>query len=331
MAGVTLAMLAIPVVLAAVLDGKRTRAKKAGDVSTPPPPDSTQPTKGGSLIASLPAESTGRLDDPREQMIATAVRAGLNDPLIFSEVVSVGEVGTPQEGYAIRVPVMNDSLMIEGVRVDGSYLTGQKVADLLTRNPEAPVTMLTPWMAGLAYEQADVKLAPTTSGELTEKGVTTKTSQMIEASELVDRKLAAAMKQKGLTGPVLVANGLKDWVLTIRHTEPGVHPESKVPRSQAAANHGFYTKAWRPIQNVGLAHHLTHVDYSQALRYMGGDSIVVLPDKSELVFPTAEALTDPLLGPLLTGRQGRIIGKQVGEGVLPYSRHPALGPPGGLV
>ena len=325
MAALTLAILAVPLVFAAIADGRRSRRAKRSPVTEPP--TASIPPQGGLIISNLPPEYTSRPDDPREQMILSAVRAGLSDPPVFVEVMSFGEAGTPQEGITLRIPVMHDALTIEGVRVTTSYPTAQRIADVLSIDPAAPVTMLTPWVAGLIYDQAFVQLTPTTSQELSDKNVTSDTSQMIEASAVVDAKIAKAKEAKGLTGRlVMIANPSKDWVVTLRNTEPGVHPETGVRRTQAAANHGLYEKPWRPIQNVGLAHNMMHVDYSQGLRYMGSHVTVVMPDQSELQFPTAEALQDPVLGPLLTGTKGKLLGKQVGEGALPYARHPFLEP-----
>jgi hypothetical protein len=259
-------------------------------------------------------------------MIIAATNAGLYDPISWQAVISEAEPGSEIEGYSLIIPVMGDSLKFEGVRIIGNYNTGQYVADALSAREGFvhPIPMLTPYVAGLISEQAAVKLSPTTSGELSNHEVTALKSQFVESSARVDAKLAKALARLGVTGPVLVDNGVKNWVVTRRFLESGRHPKTNVLYADAAANHGLYTAPWTPIQNVGLAHNRGHLDYSQGLRYMGGDSILVTPDAQHVPIATADAMTDPQLGPLVNGVLGKLRGKQVGEGTLPYWRHPKV-------
>ena len=269
----------------------------------------TPPAAVGPIIASFPDDMSPQLGNG-QRMLIDAVLAGRHDPLDFGVVSSIGDEGTPMAGYRLAVPVMRDALKIEGVRPIGTHLTAQEIAD---RHP-AGLLLLTPYVAGLISAQADAKLAPTILSP-----VTSTKAQMIQASAAVDRKLAAA----GVEAPAMVSNPSKDWVLTIRHTEPGVHPVSKVPRSEAAANHGLYRAPFDPIQNVGLAHNLEHTDYSQMLRFMGRTGILEHPS-GEQTFPDLVQLLTSGFAPLLTGTKGKLRGRQAGEGVLPYSRHPAI-------
>lgn len=318
-------MLAIPVLLGAAAAARESKEKPKPPIPVPPtgkvPPTvpTTPPLPAppeGSIIAALPEGWSVS----REGMILDAVRAGLHEPPDWTLVWSHGEEGTDLEGWRLGVPVMNDALKIEGVRPIGSFNTGQAIADHLG------LQVATPWMAALTYEQAPAQLTPTLLDP-----VTASKSGMIKASKLVDEKLAKVIAEKGLDPKPLVGNVSKWWVLTTRNLEPGVHPVSKVPRSEAGANHGLFTAPWQPIQNVGLFHNRDHADNTQGFRFMGPESILVSPDEREQITRTAMILTMDDFAPLLTGRKGRIRGKQVGEGALPWTRHPAILPPGLIV
>lgn len=319
-------------------------ARKAKAMTTPPPPQGAPPrppgagpgptipagVKPGPIIASFP-ESDWRA---RNDMVLNAVIAGRQDPIAWRIVTSVGE--GPLAGYELDVPVMSDALKIEGVRLSTSYNYAQWIADVLGPQlaNEGPLIMVTPWLDAIIFEQSDAPLRYTTSQELSNKGVTSLTSQMVEVSKKVDSKLAAFAADTLLPSNPIVGNPGKNWVITKRFTEPGVHPESLVPHSQAAANQGFYPQgdAWNPIQYRGLAHGLDHVDYSQVLRFMAPTSYLREPgverDQVGIPVSTSAILQDENLGPLLSGPLGVTRGKYVGEGHLAYDRHPAVPPRG---
>lgn len=264
---------------------------------TPTEPD-------GGILKSLPEEWS----QARERQILGYILQGLEDPISFAEVVSKGQPGTPREGYELRIPVMDDAMKFEGVRIEGTFETGQRVADWLG------LTLMTPYVAGLISEQADAPIAPTTLSP-----TTAKKSQMVEASREVDARLDAFPNAR------LKRNTGKYWVLTIRYTEAAPHPASGVAKLDAGANHGLFTKAWEPIQNVGTFHRYDdHTDYSQMLRYIGETATLIRPDGTSERVPTKTLVTDAFLAPLVTGEKGRLRGKQVGEGALPYDRHPSI-------
>lgn len=288
--------------------------------STPPPdpepvqPKSFVPVSNPGVIASLDEEWSPH----REQQILEAVREGLHDRIDFTYVVSMGRTGTPLEGYVAYIPVMRDSLKFEGVRTEGSYRTAQAIADLFG------FQLMTPYVAGLVSAQADARLTPTIFSTATaaERSKMATKGRMIEASRAVDQKLAAAGFSPD--SAKLVLNPGKDWVISIRNAEAGSHPVSGVPRSQAAVNHGLYKSAYNPIQKRGTFHTIDDTDYSQGLRFLGPKTWIFRPDGSRQELPTRPLVMNRTLAPLLTGERNRIYGHQVGEGVLPYDRHPAI-------
>ena len=81
-----------------------------------------------------------------------------------------------------------------------------------------------------------------------------------------------------------------------------------------------------PIQNVGTAHNRKHTDSTQANRYMGPESILTGPDGIEQLIPTSSVLMDENLAPLISGARGKLRGKQIGEGALPFDAHPDIAP-----
>jgi len=316
-------LLAIPIAIAALMTEREKNAKPKpapppppGGAPPPPPPPDTEPAANAAIIDALP-EQAGKT---REQMILSAVKAEQYDPIGWTFVTSIGKPGTPLQGYTLQVPVMKDALKIAGVRVVMTYPTLQYIADQLG------LLMMTPYIDALTYEQADVR--PTYTAP--QPNTATKTG-MLHTSGLVDDKIAAEAKRLGITEKEPFAGNVgKNWVLTRKFWLPGVHPETKVPQSQAAANHGLYRKPWDPVQNVGVAHNLDHVDQTQNGRLMGAQSILTTPEHEQQYRPTAELLTDADLAPLLTGELGVLRGRQAGEGALPAARHPAI-PPLGVV
>ena len=325
----TILLLGIPLAIAGALASSKARAAagtgnggggngtgNAGHVppgsqgfNWPPPAPASVP--GGSWLASLDEAYT----PARETKILDAVAGGLAEWSWYN-IESPGE--GPYAGWSLQIPVMADALKVEGVRVTGNYQTGQALAD---RNGWL---LFTPYVAGLVWKNADAKLTPTTSQELTNKGVTATTSQMIDASSVVDRKLSVIKTPRDVQGyDTLVGNPGKNWVLTRQYADGGTH-KNGTPHIDAGANHGLFTSDWKPIQNVGMAHALGHVDYSQTLRFIGPQSMLVAPDGTGVPKSNAEILMDPELAHMLTGRKNKIYGHQAGEGALSYNRHPRL-------
>jgi len=322
------------VVAMTLLGQKKAKAMTPAPKPTPGPGPTVPATlRLGPIVSAFPETD----HEARNRMVLDAVRAGREDPIAWAMVTSLGT--GPLAGYELDVPVMADALKIEGIRISTSYETAQWIADALSaRSPaDGALVMLTPWLDAIVFENADAPLAYTTSQELSNKAVTPRTSQMVEVSQKVDRKLEA-LRALGTLPPVpLVANVGKNWVLTRRFLEPGVHPETNVPHAQAAANQGFYPpkNAYNPIQYRGVAHNLKHVDYSQVLRFLGPVSYLREPgverDQPGIPIQTSQLLQDENLGPLLSGQAGLQRGKMVGEGFLPFDRHPAVPELGKLV
>lgn len=299
------------------------------------PPPEPRPLPPGRWIDQLAEEYS--LD--RERQIYDAIAAGYHNPIVWYAVQSPG--AGKYAGWTLEIPVMADALMIDGVRVTPSFPTTQAIADKLgARLAGKSLLMMTPYVAGLVWQQADARLSPTTSNQLdplaeprrpensswNRKGqVTATTSQMVAASRAVDAKLHPVKLPRDEQGlSTLVANAGKDWVITAKYAEPGKHPDSGVPHKESGANHGLYTADWSPIQNVGVFHELGHTDYSQTARYFGPTSILRAPDGTSTAVDNASAIQDPELAPFLTGVKGRAYVRQAGEGALPYARHPLL-------
>lgn len=269
-----------------------------------PAPTPSEPAPSGSFLAAMDEEWSQH----REEQVRSAMLAGLFDPMRYEFVISEGAPGTPREGYRLEIPVMRDAFSIEGVRIEGTYETAQRLADWLH------LTMMTPYVAGLISAQSDAPIQPVTLTPAT----ATK-AQMIQASRMVDERLRA------FPGWRLMRNAGKDWVLTARLLEAEPHPSSHVAKLDSGPNHGLFVAAWEPIQNVGTFHGWrNHTDYTEVLRFTGPEGTLVHPDGTREYVATKPAVMDSFLAPFLTGEEGRIYGKQVGEGVLPFDRHPSI-------
>lgn len=328
----TLLAIGIPLALAAVSRSKDEKAAVNNGKGPATPPTKPASFVPGNIVASFPESDYAT----RDKMILSAVIAGKEDPIVYAIVTMLGD--GPLAGWELDVPVMADGLKIEGVRVTPSYEYAQYIADVLTsRDPEpGPVIMMTPWLDATAFEQADAPLVYTTSPQLKNKGVTALTSQMIDASQTVDRKLAA-MVAAGVINPAafapLVGNAGKNWNLSEKLLWPGAHPKTGQVYAEAAINQGLYPQGqpFSPVQYRGAAHPRSHTDYSQGLRLAGATSVLREPGESTgIKVATSSILTDPNLGPLLSGTKGHVRGKMVGEGFLTFDRHPKIPPLGGL-
>ena len=328
----TLLAIGIPLALAAVSRSKAEKVAVSNGKDPSTPPTKTVSFVPGSIVASFPESDYMT----RDKMILSAVIASKEDPIAYAIVTMFGD--GPLAGFELDVPVMADGLKIDGVRVTPSYEYSQYIADVLTsRDPEAgPVIMMTPWLDATAFEQADAPLTYTTSPQLKNKGVTPLTSQMIDASQTVDRKLAK-MVADGIINPAafapLVGNAGKNWNLSEKLLWPGAHPKTGQVYVEAAINQGLYPQGqpFNPIQYRGAAHPRSHTDYSQGLRLAGATSMLRAPGESTgIKVSTAAILTDSDLGALLSGTKGTIRGKMVGEGPLTFDRHPMIPPLGGL-
>lgn len=164
--------------------------------------------------------------------------------------------------------VFSDALKIEGIRVNVSAETEQKIADSMG------CLLLTPKLADLAWAQATVKIAPRP------RQITSSTQAMVEHSLAIDAQLPPN------------ANGLiqtvgKHWVIdNLLATKPskamnyGWHFQGEsyqglkgevVASLMKDPKTGQYM---RLIQGRGTAHDMRHVDYSQTCVLVARECVV---------------------------------------------------------
>jgi len=322
----TVLLLSIPILIGLIMASDETKTNGGKHPPPPPPkppsPPNPMPPKTGPAppLTVIPGGLIDQLAEhpgaTREAQVQAIVRDGTFDTFRWTNVHSVGEKGTELEGWTLAVPVMSDAFKVEGVRVEGTFRLYQWIADTLG------LALMTPFVAGLVSEQTDTPgVTPSTGAP-----VDGTKARMLRANAEIDAKLAA------YPGAKLVLNQGKDHVLTIKFASGKVHPQSGVQNAKASANHGLYNSPWHPIQNVGMAHPAGvdgepgYEDYSEMMRWLGPMAILIGPDGIPRPKATKAIVMDPEFAPLLTGRKGAIRGAQVGEGVLPYDRHPRLPP-----
>lgn len=154
--------------------------------------------------------------------------------------------------------VFSDALMLEGVRVNVSAETEQKIADFYG------CLLLTPKLADLMWEQATVRIPPRP------RSITASTKAMVEHSFDIDKLL------QGKPTDGLIQTVGKHWVID----------EVLASKPHRAVNYGWHfegssyqgisgevcaslmkdpkTKQYcRLIQGRGTAHDMRHADYSQ--------------------------------------------------------------------
>jgi peptidoglycan hydrolase-like protein with peptidoglycan-binding domain/N-acetyl-anhydromuramyl-L-alanine amidase AmpD len=223
----------------------------------------------------------------REALLLEQVRAG---NIQHNWATITAESG----GHRIELDVSEDALRVgapqDAVRITVNASTAQRIADQLDG------MLLTPRMADLIRQQADIVVEPAVQAANATMGTT---SRMVAHSRAVDQRVA------GRAG--LVANAGKDWVLT----------NELSGRPDRAANYGWFVerssyRATLPgldvLQPLGLAHNRFHVDYSQTVRLVRK---VCRIDGVERA--TADVLSDAALARLVCH-----------EGVLRVLRMPAV-------
>lgn len=210
----------------------------------------------------------------RENAILDRVRQGWFDDIVWSAVTS------QHEGHTATFQVFSDALKMDGVRINASAETEQKIADLLD------CMLLTPKLADLIWTQRAATIAPSP------QTISDTTEAMVAHSERIDGALNKLGGPKGLLSTVG-----KHWVLDndiLAHPgfveNYGWHFEGasfqgitgEVTASLIKDVSGHYV---RVIQGRGWRHNKEHVDYSQ---------IVVLVSSTCVVDGTTMKLVDVL-------------------------------------
>lgn len=265
------------------------------------PTDTTSTDLTGSAFARSLPKGPGR---ERESLIMGAVGAG-KAKIRWGFVVN-----RTKDGREFVLPVLSRVLAIgtsaDALRVEVNYLTCQRIADLLDCH------LCTPKVATMIFQQAVTKVDPQNHPSWVTDGTMANTNRMIEQSALLDSLIAPESTE-------LVANEGKFWVITQRFFKPlgnpGMpsfdnwdKPAGTVGSKHNAANFGFFQRNGVPIQSVGLAHDMSHTDYSQYVTLMSQRCFV-----GDVEMATADVLKDPNLCDVLSD-----------EGPLPMAIHPDL-------
>jgi len=270
------------------------------------------------FLLSLPGDATGGTNDPRDMAIlneihkrATLGVLGFGPPPSPAQPLSGAgwsDVYVSAGGLAARVPVQTDAVKLDGVRVNTSFELQQRTADLLG------LFSLTD-KVGDAIDQQGLKIDPSTHGGIGDwmaKGQGSWTRHMLEHSYEVDDRIENAGH---VPGDVLINNPGKYWINTYRNWElASPTTGAKYLDGPHGANFGWYKPGGGKWQNIGNAHNIWHADYSQVMRFMGPWIFLIQGDGSEIPVPTATALKDPELAPLLM---------HMGKPLL-AARHPAI-------
>lgn len=250
---------------------------------------------GESFAHSLP-ENPG---PQREAKILSAVISG--DAMIRWSFVS-----SSSKGRSCTIPVIARAISIgppgDSWRIICNYATAQHIAN------ELECYLLTPKVANLIFLQSDKQLAPMNRTLWVQDGSMAKTSRSIEQSKALDQLVPA-------DDAGLVANEGKHWVNGQRLYQNTLGsanwnaPEGVLGSRHNGPNYGWNQKgSGKPLQGFGLAHDMSHSDYSQMLVFM---SRTVVVDGVDI--DAAEVLKDPHISDLLSD-----------EGPLPSAIHPDL-------
>lgn len=234
--------------------------------------------------------------DDRETAIFDYLVGGSMAPLTW-----VG-VATEANGKKGTIFVTADVVKLgddqDFARATVTHITAQKLAD------HFDAVLPTAKISDLVHVSATVTLGAMPQGTWVEDGTMAATYRMAEYSQLVEAV------RKGRCG--LVDTVGKDWVNTNR----------LVGRPDRAANYGWHDssalyqaatpeggKVWQP---VGLAHYVSHTDYSQSVR---------LVKRTMIVDGYERDIED-------VARDGELCWLVSSEGVMEELRHPAVPRPG---
>jgi hypothetical protein len=210
--------------------------------------------------------------------------------------------------HVAEFQVFSDALKIEGIRINVSAETQQKIADCLG------CLLLTPKLADLMWIQREVTLKPFP------RPITASTEAMVEHSSKID---AALVKLGNPTG--LIQTVGKHWVIDNdihagKAMNYGWHFEGanfqgisgEVSATLSKDSHGQFV---RLIQGRGTAHDMHHVDYSQTCVLVARGCVVDGQAQDLLA-----VLQDPELAPLASH-----------QGALRVLRQPGVPDPGNVV
>lgn len=219
---------------------------------------------GRAFVQSLPNQP----GPAREKAIFNAIVGGFTPDLAWLPVVS-----TDDQGNSLTLYVTGDALAVgtndDWVRVSVNHATAQNIADAWTADDGSGAYLLTSKISDLINAQG-LQVAPTIESADPSVGTMhmAETWVMLKANDDVNTKLQGS---KGL-----LSNVGKDWVNTPRLAQqpdraanygfyvPGAPDGPQGSKGSGGWSHGPGQKAvW---QNVGLAHDLGHVDYSQVVR-----------------------------------------------------------------
>ncbi len=259
--------------------------------------------KGSEWLAKLTAAVGDKYCAEREQWIIDAVQEGLDlDPEFMP-------VAVEWNGHKGSIFIGADVLRIgepdDYVRVDLDAITAQTIADM--KGWILPTTRICDVLWKSAQFKMDPCLQPADPADRRKRGMPVckdGTTSMSDTPAMLKHSMDIDLKRAGREG--MFENGGKHWVITNKLTA----------QPDRAANYGYFSnsapyvsasgiKMW---QTLGLAHNLSHSDYSQTLRPVHQDMVV-----DGVTRKVAEVGADPDLWGLVSS-----------EGPLKLSRYPAV-------
>lgn len=186
----------------------------------------------------------------REASILEAVEQGNYDPIDWVPIRIPFD-----SGRELCIQVAEDALSIDGVRVNVTMTTMQRIVDVLGH------AFPTSKISDLIHSNATVVARACTQKPDASMAYT---SRMIKHSEAVEAQIGTRVGLASTVG--------KDWVLTNR----------LCGRPDKSANYGWHDKAasytsvgglklWQPL---GTAHDRWHVDYSQVVRLVARNCVL---------------------------------------------------------
>lgn len=304
------------------------------DPTTPAVVETPMP---GQFIASLPAGKTAEEIIARSAMIRDETIRLYKAKQLTAANLQWTEVFTTMGQYSARIPVVADSLFLEGVRVSVSFRAQQQICDALGIYP------LTPHVMNLIQIASSLKVLPATAARISDKlgvpnwvenGTMGYTENMLIYSDYVS-KLKQEMTDRYFAGelsPVtawanipgynwkLFNNPGKYWVLSQYdwlHANKGTNWGWYDPGAPSSSGNALAGNLWQSLSE-NHQHFIDHADYSQVFRAMGR-AIEITDGVTNQTFSVsmAEALTSPKWAALVSN-----------EGPLREPRHPSIPPYG---